>query len=136
MVNKIKVAMKKSFVSGFYGKVLLFLAILFSGSRLNAQTITTPYTGGLTSFAAPANIGFVVENTGSPIILTAVGQYCETTENNSIWELYFSATSLSGTGTPVPGPDWTLVATSGATPVLANGIVPVFTGLSFPIPAG
>lgn len=130
--------MKKSCLS-YLGKVLSLLIVLVSVNRLNAQTtIATPYTGPFTFFASPANAAsFVIENTNAgAVILTGVSQYCETSENNSVWELYYSATSLSGVGTPVPGGNWTLIATSGPTPVTSTGVVPVFTGLSFPIPGG
>jgi hypothetical protein len=113
-------------------RVLLNLLIFTSFLQVaKAQTtITTPYTGSFTFFAAPANIAFVVENTNStPVIITGVGQYCETNANNSVWELYYSATSLSGTGSPVPGASWTLIATSSPVPVAASGIVPVFNSL-------
>jgi gliding motility-associated-like protein len=131
--------MRKIQKPSFSGKVLLLSAFSFLllASGLNAQTITTPYSGGLTNFAAPANIAFVVENTNAgAMILTGVSQYCETTENGSVWELYYSATSLSGAGSPCPGPLWNLIATSSPVPVAAIGIVPVFTSLNFTIPAG
>src|SRR5688572_5407977 len=119
-------------------KLSLFIATLLVHNATEAQTtVATPYTGSFTSFAAPANIAFVAQNTNAgDIILTGVSQYCETTENNSIWELYYSSTSISGVGTPVPGAAWTLIATSAPVPVAANGVVPVFTGLNFTIPAG
>src|SRR6187551_582926 len=128
--------MRKVYNACIY-KVSFLIAVLLIQGNLNSQTtITTPYTGSFTSFAAPANIAFVVENTNaSGIILTGVSQFCQTTENNSVWELYYSATSLSGAGSPVTGASWTLVATSAPVPVAADGIVPVFTTLNFIIPA-
>ncbi|HEX6170632.1 MAG TPA: right-handed parallel beta-helix repeat-containing protein, partial [Chitinophagaceae bacterium] len=122
----------------FICKLSLFIASLLVQKVTEAQTtVATPYTGSFTSFAAPANIAFVAQNTNAgDIILTGVSQYCQTTENNSVWELYYSSTSLSGVGTPVPGADWTLIATSAPVPVVATGVVPVFTALNFTIPAG
>ena len=129
--------MRKIYTACLCKCFLLFISILVL-QKINAQTtVATPYTGSFTSFASPANISFVAQNTNAgDIILTGVSQYCETTENNSVWELYYSSTSLSGVGTPVPGAAWTLLATSAPVPVAANGVVPVFTALNFTIPAG
>jgi len=119
-----------------------FLLSFFAVGKLQAQTtITTlpnpPYNGG-NSLGGPSNITFVLNNTNPfPVNLTEIGNWCTTTENGSIWQLYFTATALSGTSTDVTAAPWTLVATSGATTVAATGITSLnFTGLSFTIPAG
>lgn len=118
-----------------------FLLSFFAVGKLQAQTtITTlpnpPYNGG-NSLGGPSNITFVLNNTNPfPVNLTEIGNWCTTTENGSIWQLYFTATALSGTSTDVTAAPWTLVATSGATTVAATGITSLnFTGLSFTIPA-
>jgi gliding motility-associated-like protein len=115
---------------------LVFLA------QLNAQstTITTlPATtfNGSNSLGAPSQVSFVISNTNPyAILLRGVSNWCTTAENNSVWQLYFSATSLTGTSTDVTTTPWTLVATSGLTPVSASGITPLnFPSLSFSIPA-
>lgn len=129
-------------VTGIRNLVFLTGLVLFMGTKLTAQTtITTlpnpPYNGG-NSLGSPSQIAFVIENTnGFPILLTAISNWCNTTENNAIWQLYYSATSLSGTTTDVTAAPWTLIATSLATPVAVNGITPLnFPALSFTIPAG
>src|SRR5687767_15810143 len=100
---------------------LLFLFIAFSTSKAYSQTtITTlpnpPYTGG-TSLTAPGQISFVIDNTNPfAVNVTSMSNWMNTTENNSIWQLYYSATSLSGAVTDITT-TFTLHTTSGPTPV-------------------
>ena len=121
--------------------VLLFSLLLFSFAAIKAQTtITTlpnpPYNGG-NSLASPANISFVIENTNSfPINITSISNWCTTAENNSLWQLWYSATSLSGTVVDVTVAPFSQIASSLATPVAASGITQLnFPGLNFTIPA-
>ncbi len=134
--------MRKISTPVLFTSILLLISGLFSTARLNAQstTITSPnppYDGG-NSLGAPASITFVLQNTNAyPIVLTAIGNYMTTAENNSVWELYYTSTALSGASTNVTIAPWTLVGTSSATPVTTTGITPiVFPGLNFTIPAG
>lgn len=134
--------MRKFIASGFNSFLVLFFALLFSVNQLSGQTTLTtlpnpPYNGG-NSLGSPAQVSFVIENTnGFPVLLTAISNWCTTTENNSIWQLYYTSTALSGSATDVTAAPWTLAATSLATPVTATGITPLnFPGLSFTIPAG
>ncbi len=136
-------SMRKLYPVSTPGKItLFFISLIFSFSaQSQTTTLTTlpnpPYNGG-NSLAGPANIAFVFDNTNPfPVNLTAISNWCTTTENNSIWRLYYSATSLSGPVTDMTvGTDWTLITTSLATPVAASGITALnFPGLSFTIPA-
>lgn len=134
--------MRKFIATGFNSFLVLFFALLFSVNQLSGQTTLTtlpnpPYNGG-NSLGSPAQVSFVIENTnGFPVLLTAISNWCTTTENNSIWQLYYTASALSGSATDVTAAPWTLAATSLATPVAATGITPLnFPGLSFTIPAG
>jgi len=134
--------MRKYYALSIVVFICFLFASLFSPVTITAQTtITTsdnpPYNGG-NSLGSPAQVSFVLENTnGFPILLTGVSNWCTTAENNSIWELYYTSTELSGASTNVTIAPWTLVATSLATPVSATGITPLnFVGMSFTIPAG
>lgn len=80
-----------------------FLAVLMMGFvALNAQTTlnttvgSTGYTGSNSAGTGLA-ITFVIENTtSSPILLTEVGDWTSTADNNATFTLYYSSTSLSG----------------------------------------
>ena len=97
------------------------LVLMITASGLFAQTTVStlsspPYDGG-TSLIAPAQITFVVHNTtGSGILLKGVSTWCTTAENNSVWQLYYTETELSGASSDVTTGPWSLVATSQATP--------------------
>lgn len=125
------------FTKYLFSIVLLISAITFTYGQTTITTVGTAYNG-TNSLTGPAQVTFVVNNTnGFPILLKGVGNYCTTTENNSVWSLYVSSTSLSGPSTDVTVAPWTLVATSAPTAVTATGIVALnFTSLSYTIPAG
>ncbi len=120
---------------------LLLIGMLVAYLSVNAQSSTITTTGtaytGSNGLGAPANISFVVNNTNSyPIAITGIGNHCTTADNNSIWQLYISATSLNGSISDVTGSDWTLVGTSTATPVTVAGITLLpFANLNLIIPA-
>ncbi len=122
--------------------VLLVAAILALVSLSYAQTTLTtlPATtfSGNNSLTGPAQVSFVLRNNNpTPVILTGIGNWCTTAENNSTWQLYYTATALTGTSTNVTIAPWTLVGVSSPTPVAATGITAInFPGLSFVIPAG
>ncbi|MEQ1675561.1 MAG: HYR domain-containing protein, partial [Chitinophagaceae bacterium] len=78
-----------------------------------------------------------IRDSASPVLLTGIGNWCTVAENNSVWQLYYTATALTGTATNVTIAPWTFIGTSTATPVAATGIRALnFPGLSFSIPAG
>jgi gliding motility-associated-like protein len=136
--------MRKWYLSFFSRAVLavVFVLSMFT-SLVNAQTTTLttlpnpPYNGG-NSLGGPSQVTFVLNNTNPfPVNLTGVSNWCTTAEIGAIWQLYFTATALTGTSTDVTIAPWTLVGTSTATAVPATGITPLnFPGLSFTIPAG
>jgi len=133
--------MRNIYQSSFRGLCLMVFFVSVVSLRLNAQTtITTgpfpPYTG-TNSLGAGAQVAFVIENTNPfPILLTGLGNYATTADNNSVWRLFYTATELSGTTTNCESGAWSLVATSSPTTVTASGITQLnFTGLSFLIPA-
>lgn len=119
---------------------LLLIVLLICSAGLQSQTtITTlpnpPYNGG-NSLGAPGQVTFVLDNTNAgPIVITGIGNYCTTAEDNAIWQLYYSTTSLSGAVADMSAGGWALIATSFPTPVTATGITPLnFTGLNFIVP--
>lgn len=120
----------------------IFTLMLLAAHAVNGQTtITTlpnpPYNGG-NSLGGPSNISFAVNNTNPfGINITSISNWCNTTENGSVWQLYYSATSLTGTVTDVTVAPFTQVAVSQPTTVAANGITVLnFPGLNFTVPAG
>lgn len=124
--------------------LLIVLSLFLSGIALHAQvtTITTvpnpPYNGG-NSLAGPAEVSFVLKNNNPyPVLLKGIGNWCTTAENNSTWQLYYTATALGGAATDITIAPWTKIGSNSTpTPVTATGITPInFPGLSFTIPAG
>ncbi len=131
----------RKFYASIFVRFLVFGLLSGFSIAVNAQTtITTipnpPYNGG-NGLGGPANVTFTLNNTNPyGVNLTAISNWCQVTENGSLWQLYYTATALSGTSTDVTIAPWTLVANSLATPVAATGITPLnFPGLSFTIPA-
>lgn len=122
---------------------IFLLTILAFAIDVNAQTINTTvgstgYNGGNNS-GAGSFITFVIENnSGGAILLTDVGNYTTTSHNGTTSTLYYSATSLSGpiTGNALPAAGWTVVGTATVSGIVATGVNPVITGMSFIIPAG
>jgi gliding motility-associated-like protein len=133
--------MGKLYVSIFVSFLVLGLFTVTPVVTVGQTTITTlpnpPYNGG-SSLAGPSNISFVFNNTNPfAVNITGISNWCNLTENGSLWQLYYSSTSLNGASTDVTVAPWTLVANSAATPVTVNGITPLnFPGLSFNVPAG
>ena len=136
--------MRKRYLFFFTRAALSFVIVFCTITNLlNAQTTTlttlpNPPYNGTNSLGGPSQVTFVLNNTNPfPVNLRGVSNWCTTAENGSTWQLYFSATALTGTSTDVTVAPWTLVATSTATPVAATGITPLnFAALSFTIPAG
>lgn len=114
--------------------------MLFTSVTIAQTTLTTgpfpPYTG-TNSLGAGGQISFVIQNTNPfPMLLTGIGNYLTTADNNSVWRLFYTATELSNSTTNCESGNWNLIATSSPTPAIASGIAPInFVGLSFTIPA-
>jgi HYR domain/Secretion system C-terminal sorting domain/Concanavalin A-like lectin/glucanases superfamily len=119
----------------------VFCVFVTSGILKAQTTLTTlPATtfSGNNSLTGPAQVTFVLRNNNATsVVLTGIGNWCTTAENNSVWQLYYTATALSGSSTNVTIAPWTLIATSAPTSVVSTGIRALnFTGLSFVIPGG
>jgi trimeric autotransporter adhesin len=118
--------------------VLTLLCTFFfkSNSQVTLTTLPNPPYNGTNGLGGPAQITFVIENTNtSGMFLTGVSNWATTANNNSVWELYYTSTALSGPSTDVTTAPWSLVATSQPTTVTATGITPLnFPGLNFFIP--
>lgn len=123
----------------------LAAAAWLSPTGVNAQSTTintnlqatSGYTGGTsTGTGGTKFITFVIENnSGTPIVLTDVGNWTNTSHNGQTSELYYSATSLSGTvGTLPTATGWNLVHTQTVAGITATGVNPVNTGMNFQIP--
>lgn len=124
--------MKKGYSTFLQSVLSLMFAILLNGA-VQSQTITVgpnPPFDGTALLAGKSNISFVVENTNAYAInITGIANFCNLSENNSVWALYASNSSISGvSGNMTASPAWTLVATSSPTSVVTPGI----TQLNFP----
>lgn len=131
--------MRKHYTSGITS--FFVFTLLFTGISLSAQTTLTtlpnpPYNG---SNGAGTNtaVTFVIENTNAfPVLLTNVGSWINSTDAAGTYQLWYSATSLSGTPA-IATPTWTQIAqVTSFPPPATSGITNIFTGLSFTIPAG
>lgn len=135
--------MKKK--SLLFQRLLLLVCLTFSIASTNAQTTlnTTVGSTGYTGTNSAGNgygITFVIENTtGSPILLTDVGDWTSTADNGKTFSLYYSSTSLSGTpATTFPASGWTLVDSNTVSGLSSSTLAVnnVITGMTFLIPGG
>lgn len=122
----------------------LFSVCCIFAQQAQAQTTITTTIGstgytGTNSSGTGSAITFVIDNTSAaPIFLTDVGDWTSSTDNGSVYTLYYSATSLSGApATAFPAAGWTQVASNTVTiPSAALSVNNVITGMNFLIPAG
>ncbi len=128
--------------SASFTKFMMSLMLMLSTSLAFAQpttliTLPNPPFDGQTSLGGPSNISFVLQNTNPYAVnVTGISNWLTTSENNSVWELWYSETALSGNSTNITIAPWTQVAVSQPTPATGTGIAPInFPGLSFSIPA-
>ena len=116
----------------------LFTMLTFTAATAQTTLTVLPPTTflGNNSLTSPSQVTFVLRNNNAtPVLLTGIGNWCTTAENNSVWQLYYTATALTGSSTNVTIAPWALVATSSPTTVGATGIAALnFPGLSFSIP--
>lgn len=119
--------------------IFLFLSVVLS-HKLQAQPTTisaiyTPAASSAGSAGAGSGITFSVQNTnGSAVILRGVDYHSYT--GTHTWELWYSATSLTGNPGPITtAAGWTRIA--GPTPVTnsVTGVIPIFSNMNFSIPA-
>lgn len=120
--------------------ILFFAVAMLSSTTSNAQVTlstqvgSTGYTGG-NGLTGNTGITFAIENnSGSPYYLSELSNYFQVASNGASVKLWYSATSLSGATPSVNTTDWTVIATNPAVSVPADGIVPLFSGLTFLIP--
>lgn len=118
--------------------VSLLPTAIHAQTTINTNLLATSgYTGGTSTGSGGTKfITFAIENnSGTPIVLTDVGNWTATSHNGQTSELYYSATSLSGTvGTFPTIAGWNLVHTQTVTGITATGVNPVNTGMNFQIP--
>src|SRR5690349_15251019 len=114
---------------------LLMLAL---AGRVAAQQVTIatglPSSASSGSSAAPSVVTFCLNNTRpTAVTLKGIDHYMSTSNANTVWKLFYSASSLSGQPNVTT---WTLIdSVSGPTTVTSTGIYTLFTALSFSIPA-
>jgi len=133
--------MMKNYLKSFLCLCFLFAGLLSQGQQVNINTIapnTHPLTIPQTSAGYPGTNGsngitFVINNTNPyPVILDTVKQWFLTNATNS-YNLWVSATSLSGTSTAA-APLWTNLVTNASVTTVANTQTPVFSNLNYTIP--
>lgn len=116
---------------------LLVLGLSIAG-RVAAQQVSIatglPSSASSGSSTAPSVITFCINNSrSSAVTLKGIDHYMSTSNNNTIWKLYYSATSLSGTPNVTT---WTFIdSVAGPASISGTGIYGLFSGLNFSIPA-
>src|SRR5690606_29191765 len=106
-----------------------------AGSTARAQTINSPIPSTITFLSGASGVVFALENTNAgAVILTDVSIYRDGAYGNASYTLWYSASSLSGSST-VNTPTWTQIASNTPAVISTSGVYPVFTGLTFNIPA-
>ena len=114
----------------FFSRMLLFLLALLPISAMAQITVSTAtgtnYTGGLgTQAGTEGAITFVIQNTNSQTVLIKKIDYLAvTTHPDNVYNLWYSATSLSGPAT-IASPTWTLAATGLPVTAAANGVITI-----------
>jgi subtilisin-like proprotein convertase family protein len=116
---------------------VLLLSMFHAGAQITLSTASgTGYTGTNSFGAVNSVITFVVENTTSnTVLLNSMSHWLNTDNNGTVPTLWYTTTSLSNAPN-VATPIWTQIATGNPITVTTSGVNPIFSGLSFPIPAG
>ncbi|MEO7463647.1 MAG: GEVED domain-containing protein, partial [Ferruginibacter sp.] len=133
--------MIKCYASKFKGVFFFFLMLLSGVTALQAQTtlstVPNPPYDGANGAGTNQAVTFVIENTNAfPVLLNGVSTWINTTDANGTYQLWYSATSLSGLPA-IAAPTWTMINQVTNFPAPAtSGITPVWTSLGFTIPAG
>ncbi len=134
-------------IGRFFMKTCMIICLALSVGASNAQTTISTASGvnylGNYSInnGAPLVQSFVIQNTNaSAVVLTNISMqlapyFFATAGAPTTLTLFYSSTSLSGNYT-VGSPAWTQIAVSNTTVPAALTVVPIFSGLSFIIPAG
>lgn len=117
--------------------MLVLVTSLFGLKPISAQTsITTGIPSAASSLSGTTvGLSFALKNNNSsPITLTGIDFYMGTANGAQTWTLWYSATSLSGNGS-ISSPTFTQIASVTAAAPTATAIIPLFTTLSFSVPA-
>jgi hypothetical protein len=125
-------------------RILLFFALVSSAFGLLGQTTlnttvgSTLYTGTNTNGSNSFITFAVANNSATPIYLTDVGNWTSSVDNGVTYTLWYSASSLSGTPGTIGPTTWSTVATNTISGIASSTLAvnPVFSGLTFLIPAG
>ncbi|HRP89176.1 MAG TPA: GEVED domain-containing protein [Edaphocola sp.] len=134
--------MKLHYLSKIKNAMLGF-ALLVAGNSVYAQTTlnttvgSTGYTG-TNSSGTGYGITFAIQNTtSSPILLTDVGDWTQSSDNGNLYSLYYSTSPLSGSPpSSFPAAGWTLVDTNTVNNISATSLSvnTVMDNMTFLIP--
>ncbi len=114
-------------------------------TTLNTTVGSTGFTGTNSCGSGSGGscyITFAIENSSAAgILLTDVGQWTSTANNANTVDLYYSATSLSGSpggafNTTTPPAGWSVVASGTIAGITTTQVNTVLSNMSFLIPAG
>lgn len=120
-------------------KLFLVFCVLFSAFSVNAQTtFVTNYTS-TSPYYFNAGAGYVTftltNNNPFTVLVTQVAPFHLPVYTENVYELWYSATSLNGTGYPIANPTWTQIAVAEQ-PITTTTqtVVYPFKCINFPIP--
>lgn len=120
-------------------KYLFILLILISSNLFGQTTFNTVYTTNSPYFFASGGgyVTFSIQNTNAyPVSLTDLSIFQLPEYKNNIYKLWYSATSLNGTGYPIAAPTWNLIAESTTEiTTTTQAYVNPFKCIGFVIPA-
>lgn len=116
--------------------MLCVLQLFLSHAALAQSSITTGLPSAPSSLSGTTvGITWAMQNNNtSPITITGLDFYMSAANGAQTWTLWYSSTSLSGT-TSITTPTFTQIASVSAPAPTATAIIPLFTSLSFVIPA-
>jgi hypothetical protein len=120
-------------------KFFTFSFLLFTSFLLKAQTVlnanytsTSPYYFN----AGGGYVTFCIQNTNAyPVVLTDLSVFQLPVYTNNAYKLWYSATSLNGTGYPIASPTWTQIAEGDPITTTTQTYVNPFKCIGFVIPA-
>lgn len=114
----------------------LLLAVFSFGSA-DAQQVTIatglPSSASSGSSTGPSVVTFcIANNRPTPVTLVGLDNYMSTSNASTVWKLFYSSTSLSGTPNVTT---WTVIDSIAGPTVTGTGIFGLFPVLNFSIPA-
>lgn len=121
-------------------KFLTSVLFILTSFVLHAQIVlTTNYTSNSPYYfnSGGGYVTFSIQNTnGYPVTLTDLAVFQLPVYSNNVYKLWYSATSLNGTGYPIAAPTWTQIAESDPITTTTETNVNPFKCIGFTIPAG